>query len=338
LAEQYADLKLIGRVSRAIAAGPEARAAVCQAVSEVSGAEVVILYEPIGGVLHGTAVAGCPIDRVPPLELTDAVSGTVEAFVNRTRVHRRVARVPAAVAAAARFPASAVTSTSFVPVVRDDRPIGVLVLCFASESAELPVRVASALDVLAEEAAVAIARADAAVALAEQARRDPLTGLVNRRGWEETLAAEMARARRTGAPLSILMLDLDGLKAFNDTCGHLAGDQLLAAVARSWESRLRPTDVLARYGGDEFVAVLPGCEQGTALRVAEALLTGLPPGAACSVGVAEWDGGEPGEALVARADTALYDGKRAGGSRAVEAAPTVPRPRIARDETRLRGA
>jgi diguanylate cyclase (GGDEF)-like protein len=332
LAEQYADLMLIGRVTRAIAAGPEARGDVCQAVSELSGAEVVMLYEPQGQLLRGTAVSGCPIESLPLLELSDPVSGTVEAFLTRRRVHRRIARLPAAVAIAADFPSRAVTSTSFVPVMRDDRPIGVLVLAFNSEIADLPSRVASALDVLAEEAAVAIARADAAVALAEQARRDPLTGLVNRRGWEETLTSEMSRARRTGAPLSMLILDLDGLKAYNDSAGHLAGDQLLAAVARSWDSRLRPTDVLARYGGDEFVAVLPGCEQSTAMRVAEALLTGLPPGAACSAGVAQWDCIEDGAVLVARADAALYQGKRAGGSQAVAAPPPdgrVPAPRTA---------
>ncbi|MDX6373978.1 MAG: hypothetical protein QOD98_2966, partial [Nocardioidaceae bacterium] len=243
LAEQYDDLRLIGRVSRAIAAGPEARLDVCQAVAELSGAEVVMLYEPTQDGLRGTAVA-------------------------------------------------------------------------------------VALDVMAEEAAVAIARADAAVLLVDQARRDPLTGLVNRRGWEETLQAEMSRAKRSRAPLSMLMLDLDGLKAFNDTHGHQAGDALIAAAARAWESRLRPTDVLARFGGDEFAALLPGCDETTALRVAEALLQGLPPGASCTAGIAEWDGTETGAALVSRADAALYDGKRAGGGRAVHATGTIPAQRV----------
>jgi diguanylate cyclase (GGDEF)-like protein len=335
LAEQYADLKLIGRVSRAIAAGPEARADVCAAVAELSGAEVVMLYEPAGDHLQGTAVWGCPLETLPALSFSDEISGTVEAFSTARFVHRRIARLPAAVAEAADFPAK-VTSTSFAPVLRDGRPIGVLVLAFASELPALPTRVAAALDVLAEEAAVAITRADAAVALAEQARRDPLTGLVNRRGWEETLQAEMARARRTRAPLSMLMLDLDGLKAYNDTHGHQAGDALIAAAGRAWESRLRPTDVLARYGGDEFVALLPGCDETTALRVAEAMLTALPPGGSCSVGIAEWDGVETGAALVARADAVLYDVKRAGGCGARHAT-SIPGPR-ARPDLESRGA
>jgi diguanylate cyclase (GGDEF)-like protein len=339
LAEQYADLKLIGRVSRAIAAGPEARADVCEAVSELSGAEVVMLYEPGPDALRGTAVSGCPLSALPALPYDDPVSGTAEAFRTGTRVHRRIARLPAAVAHSADFPRAAVTSSTFVPVLRDGRPIGVLVLAFAAEIDELPARVHAALDVLAEEAAVAIARADAALLLADQARRDPLTDLVNRRGWEEALTTEMSRARRSGEPLAMLMIDLDGLKQLNDGAGHQAGDELLVAVARAWEQRLRPTDVLARYGGDEFAVVLPCCTLSAAMRIADALIQSLPTGASCSVGVAQWEQGEDAPAFVARADAALYKGKRAGGRRAVEAPPAVvPMPRDAADEARTRPA
>lgn len=333
LAEQYADLKLIGRVSRAIAAGPEARADVCQAVAELSGAEVVMLYEPTGRELRGTAVSGCPLDVLPVLSLDDPVSGTAEAFHSRVLVHRRVSRLPQAVAQAAAFRAmTAALSSTFVPVLRDGAAIGVLVLAYDDELPEISARVRAALDVLAEEAAVAIARADATVALADQARRDPLTGLLNRRGWEDALGAEMARARRRTEPLSMLILDLDGLKAFNDTAGHQAGDELLASASRTWQSRLRPTDVLARYGGDEFVVLLPGCDEAAAVHVAEGLLADLPAGGSCSVGAAQWNGLETGDGLVARADAAMYDGKRAGGARAVPASSRidlVPRQREA---------
>jgi diguanylate cyclase (GGDEF)-like protein len=341
LAEQYADLKLIGRASRAIAAGPEARADVCQAVSELSGAEVVMLYEPIGPELRGTAVSGCPIEALPVLSLNDPESGTAETFLSGQLLHRRIARVPRAVAEAADFPAAAALSTTFVPVLRDGLAIGVLVLAYHEELAELPPRVAAALDVLAEEAAVAIGRADAAVALADQAQRDPLTGLLNRRGWQEAVGAEIARADRSQIPLSMLMLDLDGLKAFNDTAGHHAGDELLRATARLWQSRLRPTDVLARYGGDEFAVLLPGCDETIALEVAQALLADMPPGGACSAGVAQWDGIEHGARLVARADAALYDGKRAGGDRAVPASTglvVLPRQRQSDEDPERRPA
>jgi diguanylate cyclase (GGDEF)-like protein len=341
LAEQYADLKLIGRVTRAIAAGPEARGDVCQAVSEISGAQVVMLFEPAGRELRGTAVAGCPLSVLPLLSLDDPDSGTAEAFHRQRLVHRRVSRLPRAVAMAADFPAASAHSTTFVPVLREGATVGVLVLAYDDELAQVSPRVAAALDVLAEEASVAIARADASVALADQARRDPLTGLLNRRGWEDALGAEIARAGRNQQPLSMLMLDLDGLKAFNDTAGHQAGDALLAATATLWLSRLRATDVLARYGGDEFVVLLPGCDETTALRVAHVLLGDLPTGGSCSAGVAQWNGAEGRPALVARADAALYDGKRAGGGRAVAASPgqvVVPEPRASRERPERRPA
>lgn len=331
LAEQYADLRLIGRVSRAIAAGPEARLDVCQAVAELTDAAVVLLYEPAGAELRGTAAAGCPLETLPILTMDDEVSGTVEAFQTGRRVHRAVARVPRAVASAANFPAATATSTTFVPVLQDGRAIGVLVLAFTTHLAEVPARVLAALDVLAEEAAVAIARADTSVRLAEQARRDPLTGLVNRRGLHEALEVQLAQADSTSAPLSLVMLDLDGLKAFNDSRGHQAGDALLTAVAAAWRSRLRPGDVLARYGGDEFVVLLPGCTAADALQLAASLLVDLPPGGRASAGVAEWDGAENHAGLIARADAALYAGKRSGGGRAVESAggTVVPLPRPA---------
>jgi diguanylate cyclase (GGDEF)-like protein len=334
LAEQCADLRLIGRVSRAIAAGPEARGEVCRAVAELTGADLVMLYEPVGNLLRGTAAAGCPADALPALRLDDETSGTVRAY--RTALLTLVAEAdpPQAFTTSPHLVKAAdAASAVFVPVLRDQRPIGALALTFDSRIEQLPTRVAVALEVLAEEAAVAITRADAALQLAEQARRDPLTGLANRRGWEEALDIELDRSARTGAPVSVLMLDLDGLKSFNDTYGHQAGDRLLSATAQAWLGRLRPTDVLARYGGDEFVAVLPGCTASTALRVADALLAALPPGGGCSAGVACWDGSEDAAMLQTRADTALYAVKRAGGGRAAEAEPdAAPQPR--REATR----
>jgi diguanylate cyclase (GGDEF)-like protein len=320
LAEQYDDLRLIGRVSRAIAAGPEARREVCRAVAELTGAELVMLYEPEDDLLHCTAAAGCANRLMPPLALGDATSGIVRAY--RTGVQQLVPDAVLPEAFARTAPVLRTRSAVFVPVVRDGVTVAAMGLTFAVRTDALTPRVAAALEVLAEEAAVAIMRADLTESLASEARRDQLTGLVNRRGMEEALETELQRARRTGSPLTVLMLDLDGLKVFNDTYGHLAGDRLIAAAAAGWRSRLRPTDVLARYGGDEFVAVLPGCDEGRALRVADAMLAALPPGARCSVGAALWDLRESADELLSRADAALYRGKRAGGGRAVPAVPT----------------
>ena len=108
------------------------------------------------------------------------------------------------------------------------------------------------------------------------------------------------------------MIDIDHFKAFNDRHGHPSGDALLRRAAEAWRNRLRPGDIIARYGGEEFTVLLPDCGTPQALAVADALRTLMPSGQTCSVGVATWDGQESGPQLVARADEALYDAKRAG--------------------------
>ena len=108
------------------------------------------------------------------------------------------------------------------------------------------------------------------------------------------------------------MVDLDGLKELNDTYGHLAGDDLLRRTAGEWSEALRATDMLARYGGDEFSVVLPDCKIKEALIVIERLRASTPDPATCSAGLTVCDGSEPAEAVVGRADAALYEAKRRG--------------------------
>jgi diguanylate cyclase (GGDEF)-like protein len=121
----------------------------------------------------------------------------------------------------------------------------------------------------------------------------------------------MARAKREHWPLCIAMLDVDGLKKLNDTRGHHAGDQLLKQSAAAWSSALRPVDRLARYGGDEFAAVLTGCRLDDAQRLVDRLVDVTPEGHSFSVGIAEWDGIQDAHALMAVADGDLYRAKRA---------------------------
>lgn len=163
-----------------------------------------------------------------------------------------------------------------------------------------------------------------------QARTDTLTGLSNRRTWEEELSRELARARRAKRPVSIIVADLDGFKAVNDRQGHQAGDRLLRTTAAAFRACLRELDVVARFGGDEFGFVLPDCPEHEALNVADRLRLAAPIGVTCSLGVAGWTGAEPAATLFERADRALYEAKRAGRNRIVAAPvepPTLERPR-----------
>ena len=144
---------------------------------------------------------------------------------------------------------------------------------------------------------------------------DPLTGAVNRRSWDGAVNRDLPRAAREARPVSVLMVDFDHFKDYNDSHGHSAGDVLLREAVRAWSDRLRPTDVLRRWGGDEFAVLLPGCGPADAAAVAEELRDMVLVDTSCSVGVAEWDGVETGIALLQRADTLLYQAKTNGRDR-----------------------
>jgi diguanylate cyclase (GGDEF)-like protein len=152
---------------------------------------------------------------------------------------------------------------------------------------------------------------------------DALTGLPNRRAWEESYAAVHRRCATSGMPVAVLMIDLDHFKAFNDSHGHLAGDQLLQDAVRRWQAALRPGDLLARWGGEEFAACLPGCRADEALAVSARLLAVVPHRQTASVGLAVSAVDEDPAAIVERADAALYAAKRSGRARTV-LAPQVP--------------
>jgi diguanylate cyclase (GGDEF)-like protein len=170
---------------------------------------------------------------------------------------------------------------------------------------------------LAAEALITLNRLELLGRLAEMARTDELTGLPNRRAWEEHAPREISRARRDRTPLCVALLDLDHFKDYNDAKGHQAGDRLLKQAAAAWRRELRTTDLLSRYGGEEFALMLPGCDADQAIAIVERIRQATPEGQACSAGVAAWDGMESSFELFGRADAALYEAKRGGRDRAV---------------------
>jgi diguanylate cyclase (GGDEF)-like protein len=151
-------------------------------------------------------------------------------------------------------------------------------------------------------------------------RIDPLTGTLNRRAWDELVADALSQAERSGEPLAVALLDLDHFKDFNDRHGHLAGDRLLKAAAAAWQAELRPGDLLSRYGGEEFAVLLPGCDRDDAVEVVDRLRRAMPAGQTCSGGLAMWNGEELPDALLQRADQALYQAKRDGRDRITHSA------------------
>jgi diguanylate cyclase (GGDEF)-like protein len=152
------------------------------------------------------------------------------------------------------------------------------------------------------------------------ARSDALTGLPNRRALDDQLPREMARARRVGSPLCLAIVDIDNFKTYNDTHGHLAGDAVLRDCATAWDSELRGVDMIIRFGGEEFLIVLPECVLEDALEIVERLRAATPGGQTCSAGLALWRPGESVDDLVGRADAALYEAKETGRNRLVSAA------------------
>lgn len=186
------------------------------------------------------------------------------------------------------------------------------------------------LTVLAENIASALVNHRLQRDLREQTIRDPLTSLFNRRYMEETLELEIARAARSGTPLTVVMCDVDHFKRFNDEFGHDAGDAVLQAVAGVMRSRFRSSDVVCRFGGEEFTILAPGTAAAAMLqrvefvRDAVARLNATHQGqrlgsTTMSFGIATWEGCMPrdGAALVKAADAALYRAKREGRNRTI---------------------
>jgi diguanylate cyclase (GGDEF)-like protein len=304
-------LERLGDVVHGLFDSPQARVEVCEAAKSITDAAVALLYEPTlddDGEMRCTALT--TVDRGATGVIAGRDSAVHEVF--RTRRPALITDdVRARVGSVALWEASGRPgSVLFQPLIRDGVALGVLVVAWAHRvgPADSGITVAA---LLAHEAAAAIARADVLNSLADEAQTDPLTGLPNRRAWD----AQLKRVLTEDADMAVAMLDFDHFKEFNDTFGHPAGDRLLKETAAAWRDQLRVGDVLARLGGEEFGLLLRDCDAATATEVTERLRRRVSQNRTCSAGIAIRCPGESAEAVLARADRALYDAKSGGRDR-----------------------
>jgi diguanylate cyclase (GGDEF)-like protein len=203
-----------------------------------------------------------------------------------------------------------VKSLVMVPIRRVD-PLGAIGIYWAArhQATEKEIGLAQA---LADSTAVAMEHVRVLGELKETAalaETDPLTGLPNRRAWDEVLASAVGSGIRQ---LCVALIDIDHFKECNDAEGHQAGDKLLQDAAAAWRQVLRSGDIVARCGGDEFAVLMPECDAERGEGICERLCGALPEGKSVSIGVAQRDGQEDAESLMARADQALYEAKQSG--------------------------
>ncbi len=218
-------------------------------------------------------------------------------------------------------------SQTCVPMISQGDVIGGLVIAADKGNADLLEN--ELVVTLAEQLSLAISNVTLRETLRHQSTIDPLTGLYNRRFFDESLKRELARAQRSQSACSVVMVDLDHFKRINDTYGHDGGDLVLKAAARVIVERVRASDVVCRYGGEELVLMLPDCDSREAAKCAESIRVSLTQiaiqhlgqtitGISASFGVAQWPGWGQGEQeLLQAADRALYGAKKGGRNRVV---------------------
>ncbi|MFN2595228.1 MAG: GGDEF domain-containing protein, partial [Actinomycetota bacterium] len=214
------------------------------------------------------------------------------------------------------------------PLLAEGRPQGVIVVEWGKDDVDR--RTLRAMNQFASHGSLALHSARLLRTIKRLAETDGLTGVANRRNFEETLARELSRSARNDEDLSLVMLDIDHFKSFNDDYGHQVGDDVLVQVAAAVANVCRDFDTPARYGGEEFTVILPTCSRKEATQVAERMRAAIrrvesPRPITISVGIATSPmSGTEVDSLVRAADSALYDAKKRGRDR-VRVAPMKPK-------------
>ncbi|HEY9900364.1 MAG TPA: diguanylate cyclase [Pantanalinema sp.] len=217
-------------------------------------------------------------------------------------------------------------SALIAPILAEDKRLGVIAL-FNHDDRAFDARSERLLGIIASYAAIAIQNAQLYQTTQQLAITDGLTAVYNRRYFQRQLDNEFRRAPRFGYPIALILLDVDHFKQFNDTHGHLLGDQVLRSMAQILKESVRETDVVARYGGEEFAVILPETTRDHALEVAERIRKNVahhtfwgrgqtPVQVTVSIGVASRLAAETSaEAMIELSDQALYEAKRTGRDR-----------------------
>lgn len=305
---------------------PRPRQDVCEAAMTISKALSAVIYEPLansdeltctavvgikaqvlGSVVPRRSVAYDAMRTRRPVLITEDVGsyvGLFDVWIAQGRPD----------------------SLLYQPLLRGDKSLGVLIISWSDHVRSEGPR-ATVVALLAHEVAAVISRADAIDHLSDEALTDALTGLPNRRAWD----TELRQHADAGQQFAATILDLDRFKQFNDSNGHPAGDRLLKETAAAWRDQLRPGDVLARVGGEEFGLLLLDCAAHTAYEVVGRLRDRVTHNQTCSAGIAIREPEETPGALVDRADAALYQAK-AGGRNQTKLATAIdltgPRPTV----------
>ena len=320
----------VAEVLRALVEGRDStaiRESLCSILAELLDAPSVIVFEldAAAGMLVPTAAK----PRLPGIKVSldgevfdadghslgrpDPPAAVWEAFRRGETVFRpSLRRMARSGELRAQEEQSGIRSVLCQPVHRDGRPAAVLVVSWTRGVNQVPLEQVELVGRLADQVGLLLVQADLRSQVETLARIDGLTGVANRRYWEDQLALALTRARREHHPVCVAVLDLDRFKAVNDDLGHAAGDRLLREVAQLWKGGLRELDLLGRYGGDEFAILLPNCEVEEAMDVLDRLRVLTFDQAPFSAGLAAWEGEEASQILI-RADSALYEAKHAGG-------------------------
>jgi diguanylate cyclase (GGDEF)-like protein/PAS domain S-box-containing protein len=312
LQDSQANLAALARVTRQIQAGDDVRSTVLAAVESMTGAEVACLVEPLDD--DSWVITTSTASTLDGTTLPRAAHGAIAQAYRRGSALFLPDPIGSRVVAPAEL-ADRIGSILWQPVVQGAEPVGVIMVKWAVRIDDLPTWTLDAIRLLADETAVSLSQEAARAELQRLARTDPLTGLPNRRAWDDQLAVLGEVATVSRAPLVVAMVDLDHFKRFNDRHGHTAGDAHLREFAARARAALRDCDLLTRWGGEEFSIALPHCETAQADALLRRVQHAVPGDQTCSIGWSFWNGQESLDRVMLRVDQSLYEAKAAGRGR-----------------------